>query len=55
VCAGALSEERLEALPSAEAVAALTALPGIGPWSAGLILLRGLQRLESANGHRGMQ
>jgi DNA-3-methyladenine glycosylase II len=46
VCAGALSEERLEALPSAEALAALTALPGIGPWSGSLILLRGLRRLE---------
>jgi DNA-3-methyladenine glycosylase II len=46
VCAGALSEERLEALPSTEAMATLTALPGIGPWSAGLILLRGLRRME---------
>ena len=43
---GALSEERLEALPNSEAMATLTALPGIGPWSAGLILLRGLRRLE---------
>ncbi len=27
-------------------MAALMALPGIGPWSAGLIVLRGLRRLE---------
>ncbi|HZS86287.1 MAG TPA: hypothetical protein VFE42_02215 [Chloroflexota bacterium] len=46
VCSGALSAERLEALPSPEAMAALMALPGIGPWSAGLIVLRGLRRLE---------
>ncbi|HEY8284848.1 MAG TPA: hypothetical protein VIJ28_10725 [Chloroflexota bacterium] len=46
VRSGALSEERLEALPSPEAMTALTALPGIGPWSAGLILLRGLRRME---------
>jgi len=47
VWSGALSEERLAALPSTEAMATLMALPGIGPWSAGLILLRGLRRMES--------
>ncbi|HET8553109.1 MAG TPA: AlkA N-terminal domain-containing protein [Gammaproteobacteria bacterium] len=41
-----LSEARLAAMPTAEATAALTALPGIGPWSAGLVLLRGLGRLD---------
>jgi len=46
ILSGELSEERLEALPSAAAMAILTALPGIGPWSAGLILLRGLQRMD---------
>lgn len=46
VLSGALSEEQLEAMPSTEAMAALTAQPGIGPWSAGLILLRGLGRTE---------
>jgi 3-methyladenine DNA glycosylase/8-oxoguanine DNA glycosylase len=46
ILAGELSEERLEALPSPAAMETLTALPGIGPWSAGLILLRGLRRLE---------
>jgi len=46
VRSGELSEEQLEAIPSTEAMTALTALPGIGPWSAGLILLRGLRRME---------
>jgi DNA-3-methyladenine glycosylase II len=46
ILAGELSEERLEALPSAAAMEILMALPGIGPWSAGLILLRGLRRME---------
>lgn len=43
---GALDGERLRALPTPEALAALRALPGIGPWSAGLILLRGFRRLD---------
>lgn len=46
ILAGELSEARLEALPSAAALEILLALPGIGPWSAGLILLRGLRRME---------
>jgi len=46
ILVGELSEERLEALPSDEAMEVLTALPGLGPWSAGLILLRGLRRME---------
>ncbi len=46
ILAGELSEERLEALPSDEAMEVLMALPGIGPWSAGLMLLRGLRRME---------
>lgn len=44
---GTLDAERLRAMPTAEALAALRSLPGIGPWSAGLILLRGLRRLDS--------
>jgi DNA-3-methyladenine glycosylase II len=43
---GMLDRDRLRALPTPEALAALRALPGIGPWSAGLILLRGLRRLD---------
>jgi len=46
ILAGELSEARLEALPSAAAIEILRALPGIGPWSAWLILLRGLRRME---------
>ena len=43
---GTLDSDRLRALPTQEALATLRALPGIGPWSAGLILLRGLRRLD---------
>jgi DNA-3-methyladenine glycosylase II len=41
-----LEVERLQALPTAAALEALRALPGIGPWSASLILLRGLRRMD---------
>lgn len=47
VASGALTERALEALDTAEALRALTALPGIGPWSANLVLLRGLGRLDA--------
>jgi DNA-3-methyladenine glycosylase II len=43
---GSLSGEHLRALSTPEAIAALQALPGIGPWSANLILLRGFRRLD---------
>jgi DNA-3-methyladenine glycosylase II len=43
---GSLSSEHLRGLPTSEAIAALKALPGIGPWSANLILLRGFRRLD---------
>ena len=33
---------RLAAMPPAEATAVLTGLPGIGPWTAGVVLMRGL-------------
>ena len=46
VLSGELAAEQLEALPTEAAMKVLTALPGIGPWSAGLILLRGLRRME---------
>jgi len=43
---GELGEEELERLPSPAAMKRLDALPGIGPWSAALVLLRGLRRLD---------
>ncbi len=46
ILAGELSEQKLEALSSEAALQALTTLPGIGPWSAGLVLLRGLGRMD---------
>ena len=38
---GGLDTERLRGLPEAEAIAELQALPGVGPWTASGILLRG--------------
>ncbi len=47
---GALAEDlnaaHYQSLPTGVALKELEALPGIGPWSAGLILLRGLRRME---------
>lgn len=43
---GELSEEALGAMSTPDALQALTALPGVGPWTANLVLLRGLGRLE---------
>lgn len=47
IATGALSEATLERLPTAEAREHLVELPGIGPWSADLILLRGFGRLDA--------
>jgi DNA-3-methyladenine glycosylase II len=44
--AGALDEARLEQLPSADAGGLLCGIKGIGPWTAAVILLRGLGRLD---------
>jgi DNA-3-methyladenine glycosylase II len=44
--AGELTAEKLEVLSSADAIRALTDLPGVGPWSAGVVLLRGFGRLD---------
>ncbi len=44
--AGALSEAELSRMGSPEAIRLLTELDGIGPWSATLVLLRGLGRLD---------
>ncbi len=46
IASGELSEAQLSSLASGEAAHALDELPGIGPWSAALILLRGLGRLD---------
>lgn len=43
---GELNEEELCTMNTEEALRALKELPGIGPWSAGLVLLRGLRRLD---------
>jgi DNA-3-methyladenine glycosylase II len=44
--AGTLREDLLAAMSAHEALRTLTDLPGIGPWSAALLLLRGLGRLD---------
>lgn len=44
--AGELDERQFAGLDDEAAIARLTALPGIGPWSAQLVLLRGLRRLS---------
>ena len=43
---GEVSEEAIAPLATSDALAALVALPGIGPWSAAVVLLRGFGRLE---------
>lgn len=43
---GAISEAEIEALDDVDAVARLVQLPGIGVWSAQIILLRGFRRLS---------
>lgn len=43
---GILDEKTLEILPSPDAAAALRQFKGIGPWTAAVILLRGLGRLD---------
>lgn len=43
---GELTEEELSALPVDAALRRLDALPGVGPWTAAIVLLRGLGRTE---------
>ncbi|HEX5436605.1 MAG TPA: hypothetical protein VFW98_05580 [Gemmatimonadaceae bacterium] len=43
---GTLTEDIIEALPSADATALLTGIKGIGPWTATVMLLRGFGRLD---------
>lgn len=44
--AGDLSEQEISRMTSRQALGALMELPGIGPWSAALVLLRGFGRLD---------
>lgn len=46
IATGTLSESVLEEQNTEAALDTLTELPGIGPWSANLVLLRGLGRLD---------
>src|SRR6185312_2560764 len=46
IATGALREESLEALANDEIERRLRELPGIGPWTASVILLRGFRRLD---------
>ena len=46
IAAGELSADALATMPAGDALRTLDALPGIGPWSAALLLLRGLGRTE---------
>lgn len=46
IASGELIEEELSALSTSAALERLTELPGIGPWTAGVVLLRGLGRLD---------
>lgn len=43
---GTLEAMRLDTVATDDALRALRELPGIGPWSAGLVLLRGLRRMD---------
>lgn len=43
---GNLSEEDISGMSTSDALGALTSLPGIGPWSAGVVLLRGFGRID---------
>ena len=46
IVGGTLNDVEIERLPSGEALRLLDDLPGIGPWTAGVILLRGFGRLD---------
>jgi 3-methyladenine DNA glycosylase/8-oxoguanine DNA glycosylase len=46
VASGELNEESIDRLRTADALQKLNELPGIGPWSAALVLLRGFGRLD---------
>ena len=46
IATGTLTADSIAALPSSKAIERLREVPGIGPWSAALILLRGFRRLD---------
>jgi 3-methyladenine DNA glycosylase/8-oxoguanine DNA glycosylase len=46
IASGGVAEGELASLRSDDAIRRLVELPGIGPWSASLVLLRGLGRLD---------
>ncbi len=46
LCSGALDERMLEERASPDAAALLHSIEGIGPWTATVILLRGMGRLD---------
>jgi DNA-3-methyladenine glycosylase II len=51
IASGAMSETMLEARSSADAALLLRGIKGIGPWTAAVILLRGLGRLDMFPGN----
>ncbi|HEY9097718.1 MAG TPA: hypothetical protein VIN38_02495 [Thiobacillus sp.] len=51
IASGAISEAMLEAQSSADAALLLRSIKGIGPWTAAVILLRGLGRLDMFPGN----
>lgn len=46
IASGRLTETNIAAMSTSDALRLLTDLPGIGPWSAGVVLLRGFGRLD---------
>jgi DNA-3-methyladenine glycosylase II len=46
IASGELNEATIAAMSTTDALRSLTKLPGVGPWSAALVLLRGLGRLD---------
>lgn len=46
IASGTLDAAQIARVPTAEALRRLLKLPGIGPWSAALVLLRGCRRLD---------
>lgn len=47
IMSGAITEDEVRELPTPQAIVRLSELRGIGPWSATIVLLRGLGRLDA--------